>query len=111
MATAKAALLKFDAEVKALKLASELAKANLSAATTFRLSTENMLDIQTEASTRLQIAEQNKRAQAEKIARAKAQQAAERIQAAALARASNRSASLLELEMQIKQTDSWSTEL
>lgn len=95
----------------ALKLASETAKANLRQATAFRLSTENMLDIQTEASTRLQIAEQNKRAQAEKIARAKAQQAAERIQAAALLRASKRSTSLTQLEMEIKTTDTWSAQL
>lgn len=73
LTTAKAALLKFDAEVKALKLASETAKANLNAATKLRIASENMLDIQTEASTRLQIAEQNKRAEAEKLARSKAE--------------------------------------
>lgn len=102
LVTAQAALLKFDVEVKALKLASETAKANLREATKLRLRSENMLDIQHEASTRLVIAEQNKRAEAEKLARMKAEEATERIQSAALVRASGRGSSLYELELQIK---------
>lgn len=94
--------MKFDVEVKALKLASETAKANLREATKLRLRSENMLDIQHEASTRLVIAEQNKRAEAEKLARMKAEEATERIQSAALVRASGRGSSLYELELQIK---------
>lgn len=48
------------------------------------------------------IAEQNKRAEAEKLARMKAEEATERIQSAALVRASGRGSSLYELELQIK---------
>jgi len=47
--------------VKGLNLQVTAAKAKLAAATQARLDADNMLDIQTEAGTRLQIAEQRKR--------------------------------------------------